>query len=362
MIADRQASGLPWRLLRYVAILGAVLCAPAISAPARAGAVAESPTQFALIIGVSEVPGLPRLRPLQGVANDVEAMRRLAGRLGVRHENLRVLSDTGSAIVPTYSAIAAALQWIEEQTSAGNQVMIYFAGHGGQQPENALENPVVRERDGLDEIYFARDAGPWDEAKSSAANVLTDNALRRWLEHLHQKNVAVWLIVDMCHAGTFSRGGPQTAQAAAYDVVALRGASLADIGIDPSSPRWRQLAIGGREALSVFSNRLSKRDSAEYREGTLSNVVAFYATDEGAQTPEVRSRNAEGKVHGLFTLFLTEEANRLLDLQAVVAVANYRLLMQRILARYRNDMPAAATPTFEGVDAGTWFGTARVGK
>ena len=356
MISEESACQRLSSLIRWLPIISFILCS--LGAPVHAKNLQsnQNPKQFALIIGVSQIPGLPRLQPLQGVPNDVKAMRSLVERLGVSTENLRVLSDTGGAIAPTYAAISAALQWIEESSDAGSRVLIYFAGHGGQQPAIVTENQAVPEYDGLDEIFFAHDAGPWDETKASAQNVLTDNALRRWLERLNKKNVAVWLIVDMCHAGTFSRGPSQMTQEAAYEIVANRGASLADIGIDPSSPRWRQLAIQGRKAISVFSRRSDSPNSAEYRTGTLKNVVAYYATDEGGQAPEVKPKRRSGEIHGLFTLFLAEEANRLIDSRAIVAVANYRLLMQRILARYRQDMSTMVAPTFEGVDAGTWFG------
>lgn len=313
------------------------------------------PTRLALIVGVAEVPGLPHLKPLQGIANDVKAMRALAGRLGVVPENMSVLSDTGDATSPTYAAILDALRQIEARSVPGTQVLAYFAGHGGQQPAVHSENHAVPEFDGLDEIYFAADAGPWDDKRGSAPNVLTDNWLRSWLERLEQKGVSVWLIVDMCHAGTFSRGDAAQSPEAGYDIVAWRGATLADIGIDLSTPRWRQFTARGRAVLSVFTGRSNRSDALEYRDGTLANVSAFYATDERGLAPEVRSRRGGG-VHGLLTLMLTEETNHLLDKNTPAAVLSYRLLMQRILARYRRDMPGIGGPAFEGVDEGKWYG------
>lgn len=341
-----------WRVLRYCLLLTFCIALPAHTATASTDA---PPTRSALIIGVAQVPGLPHLVPLQGIANDIKAMRALAGRLGVRPENLSVLADTGGETPPTHAAILDALRQIEERSTAGSQVLAYFAGHGGQQPAKLSENPAGPEFDSLDEIYLAVDAGPWDDARGGAANVLTDNALRRWLERLQQKDVGVWLIVDMCHAGTFSRSSLGQLARSSYDIVAWRGASLADIGIDLSSPRWRQFKARGRAVLSVFTGRSDRHVAVEYRDGALANVSAFYATDERGLAPEVRSRRS-GEVHGLLTLLLTEEAIRLLDAKTPSAAISYRLLMQRVLARYRRDMPDIAGPTFEGMDDGKWFG------
>lgn len=344
-----------WRCVTHTAAMFACLVSMlGVAHLATAGqAVEQAPARFALIVGVSQISGLPQLRPLQGVANDVRAMQALALRLGVPPKNLRVLSDTGKASTPNYAAIIDAMDWIEERSNAGSHVLIYFAGHGGQQPANPSENRSMPEYDGLDEIYFASDAGPWDETIGSARNVLTDNTLHGWLEQLRQKDVDVWLIVDMCHAGTFSRGGARSATSAYYDIVAQRGASLADIGIDLSTPRWRQFVHRGRAALSIFSGY--RLPAGHSREEWLPNVSAFYATDEHSQAPEVRSRR-DGEVHGLLTLLLSEEADRLLDSHTPATVTNYRLLMQRIVGRYRKDMPGLGGPTFEGVDAGKWFG------
>lgn len=311
--------------------------------------------KYGLLVGVSHPPNISSLLPLKGIENDIKAMRTIALKLGIPEHNLRVLADSSDEARPTYQAILENMRWIKKNATSGSSVLVYLAGHGGQQPANLKENPSP-ESDDLDEIFFATDSEPWSDKLFTAPNTLTDNLMRIWLDTLQEKNVHVWLIVDMCHAGTFSRGTQTQDNKSDYEIFARRGATLADIGIDLSSKRWINQNFQTKPKTRIFSFNNSKKTTNKNDKFGRSKMVAFYASSEAGETAEVRHKNSPAKVHGLFTLFLTEEIQRMTKSALSNQISSYRLLMHRVQARYRKDLKNQFEPAFDGVDSGLWFG------
>ena len=336
---------------RYILAALCIFCYPLVAF----GDENQASGRYALLVGVSHPPKIPSLRPLKGIENDIKAMRSTALKLGIPEHNLRVLADSSDEPRPTYQAILENMRWIEKNVPSGSSVLVYFAGHGGQQPANLKENPSP-ESDELDEIFFATDSEPWNEKSYSAPNTLTDNKMRVWLEALQDKNIHVWLIVDMCHAGTFSRGTERQDNESDYEILARRGATLADIGIDVSSKRWMNHNFQIRPKARVFSFNHPKGPTKKSDEYGRSKIVSFYASSESGETAEVRHRHNPAKIHGLFTLFLTEEIQRMTKSALSNQLNSYRLLMYRIQARYRRELNNQFEPAFDGVDSGLWFG------
>lgn len=326
----------------------------------------------ALVVGVSRSPGLPDLPALHGVAADVWAMKSLALALGVAPGNLRVLADTEpGATAPTLPNIDGALKVLEGTLTSGQHLLVYLGGHGAQQPVLFDASESGPEFDGLDEVFLAADAQRFDPTSRSMPGVLTDNRLGRFLQALAVKGVHVWLVVDSCHAGTMSRGSLDGTDE--FLPVAWRGASLEQIGLDRARLRWRSLVGQGAQVARTGLRALSAgKAPTQSLPAQFPRVTAFYATDEGGLAMEVRRKNpssganaaagqapssATTPVRGLFTFILVDEAQRLLATPGAGAVVNYRVLMQRVQARYRARAPRdAPRPVFEGVDGNTWFG------
>ena len=327
----------------------------------------------ALLVGVSACPGLPALPPLQGVAADVRDMKSLALALGVPPGNLRVLCDAEpSSLAPTLAHIDRALTDLVDAMQAGHHVLIYLSGHGAQQPVSDDEVGSGPESDHLDEVFLAADAHQFDISTRSIPGGLTDNRIGQALQALTSKGAHVWLLVDSCHAGTMSRGSLDESDT--FVPVAWRGASPQQIGLDVLDARWRNMLSRGAQTARGRWRALSRRrGSLMSVPAALPRVTAFYATDQSGMAMEVRRKGPAAPaslassapanlVRGLFTGVLVEEALRILALPGGASVLNYRLLMQRVVGRYRAQAPRdAPMPMFEGVDANAWFGLRKVG-
>jgi Caspase domain len=317
----------------------------------------------ALIIGVAHTPQIKDLPSLEGVASDVRAMRKLVLQLGVQPSKLTVLSDTEpNSEAPTLSNILQALYKLEQSTTASTHVLIYLSGHGAQQPIQTNAKAAGNEFDGLDEIFLTADAQPFGTTDRTTPGALTDNMLAEILDRLVRKGTHVWLIVDSCNAGTMTRGAKTNdTDANAFTIVGRRGASLSAIGV-PSSISWQSLSTRGKRLKGQLSTLFPTAEKTQTFASQWPNVTAFYATGEAGEAVDVRLNSVPAsakpsEVRGLFTYLLTTEANRLLDTTGKSSVISYRLLMQRVLARYRQHAPKSAPlPTFEGVSNTSWFG------
>jgi hypothetical protein len=209
MAQAENGEGTPGRRTRA---LRTALLALAIGSSVQAQAV----THRALIIGVSDYQLLPARAEggsgpfdLEGPKNDVPRMLKLAQQLGVSGTELRVLANGGTlppgAKAPTRAAILEELQGLATRSGAGDQVLVYFSGHGAQSPD--LEG---EEADGLDELMLPADIGKWQDDADMVENAISDDEFGAAIEAIRKRGAYVWVIVDSCHAGTALRGGPLT--------------------------------------------------------------------------------------------------------------------------------------------------------
>ncbi len=139
------------------------------------GAHAET---HALIMTISQYQG--GVPPLKGVAYDVESAKAIAKQMGVKDENLRFLKDDQL----TLNGMRAAFTELEASLHPGDEVFIYYSGHGGRQ--------------------YVREAG----SERCAESLITDDAqsfvdaeLETRLQQLSQKAQKVIVFLDACHSG-----------------------------------------------------------------------------------------------------------------------------------------------------------------
>lgn len=170
-------------------------------------AQAES-DQLALLVGCTRYPNLAPSFSLEGPANDVVLMRHLLiERFGFRADSIVTLAAEvpGAQGLPTRSEIESQLKKLAERARAGDQVVVFLAGHGSQQPV-CVEDRDYPEPDGLDEIFLPQDVGTWDGERGHVENAIVDDQLREWLEPIQKQGAFLWVIVDACHAGSMVRG------------------------------------------------------------------------------------------------------------------------------------------------------------
>lgn len=146
------------------------------------------PGKRALLIGVDAYRDLPDL--LGAPVNDAREMRAfLIRQLGYHYEDVKVLVD-GDA---TRDRILGAIQeWLVDGTKPGDEIFLYFSGHGSQQPDSGGDEP-----DGRDETLVPADATL--DSRGELAGMITDDEMAALLGRLADRRVHV--VLDSGHAG-----------------------------------------------------------------------------------------------------------------------------------------------------------------
>ena len=145
----------------------------------------------ALLIGIDAYQTVSRLNGPVNDANDMAAF--LVERAGFRQGDLRLLLDAEA----TRDNILAAIEsWLIEGTRPGDDVLLYFSGHGFQQPDLDGDEP-----DNLDETLVPVDVRV-DEGRR-VRGMITDDDLAVLLDRLADRRT--YVVVDACHSGTSTR-------------------------------------------------------------------------------------------------------------------------------------------------------------
>jgi hypothetical protein len=193
-------------------------------------ATETGPTFRALLIGIdfyfpNQLPSGATYRNLRGCVSDVGAIEAMLNARvpGPREIRKLVAADTRAGVPagprsdwPTYANMRAAFDGLVARTQPGDQVFIYYSGHGGRVP---TKFPEEKGPGGHDETLV-----PMDIGERSTRN-LRDLDLAYYLVELATKNQAiVTVVLDSCHSGGATRGVD----------VAPRCATGARAGLDPT--------------------------------------------------------------------------------------------------------------------------------
>lgn len=297
-------------------LLGAALAMPAAAA------------LRAVLVGVSEYPTLDRRYQLDGPRNDVRRLRAVLQQRGIAAADLRVLADgVDGAELPTRAAILGAWREAAERSRAGDVLVLYFAGHGSQQPADRRTPEGRDEVDGLHEIILPRDVGPWANEKVAVANAIADHELRRIVDAATARGVFVWAIFDACHSATLVRSADDPSSEVRYRQVAP-----GDLGI-PARALDDAVRSSGPDALAAPRPAPSAGGGSAF----------FYAVQSDQAAPEMRLPLGEPgrQPHGLFSFTLARalESGRPMT---------YRQLAQQVFSDYAAMNEARVTPLFSG--------------
>lgn len=299
--------------------IGAQQYAPAAPSPGR---------RLALLVGVTSfiAPAMQK-HNLRGPANDVALFRTLltSDRFRIPPEAIVALAGLpdDEARRPIRANIEREFKRLRDQAGPGDQVLILLAGHGSQQPADA--DPADPEPDGLDEVFLPADTEAWDASARRIPNAIVDDDLRQWLAAIRSKGAIVTIIVDACHSGTITRGGPTDARDRGIKVDALvPPAALADLPIER----------GTRSSTRAESRPFDLADGP-------GDFVALYAADMAETTPELPLPDRSGPTQGLFTYSLTRV------LMGRTEPITYRELVHRVIDQYQAD-GFNPTPSLEG--------------
>ena len=145
----------------------------------------------ALLVGIDAYQSVS---PLNGPVNDANDMAAfLVEQAGFQQSDLRLLLNAEATRDNILAAIEA---WLIEGTKPGDDVLLYFSGHGFQQPD--LDGD---EADNLDETLVPVDARV-DEGRV-VRGMITDDDIARLLDRLIDRRT--YVLVDACHSGTSTR-------------------------------------------------------------------------------------------------------------------------------------------------------------
>ncbi len=298
----------------------------ALAAAACLGASAPpEPRARALLIGVGDYDGLPEFLQLRAPDGDVRRLEAALTGAGLPKASIEVMTERRGAR-PTRAAILAALDQLARDAQPGDQVMVYFSGHGAQAPARYPD----REPDGLEEVFLAADATAWDDRAETLPGSLADFEIETALNAIRARGAHVWFVVDACHAAGAMRSG-------LAEDARVKSAGMAELG----------LPMLGRPLRSTV------RDSAPLAPSSGGGAfTAFYAAAPGALA--VERRLPPGAEHAapasVFTFALTR------------ALAQGRHRSFRDLAAAISGAAAetgvAPQPVFEGALAGAPMGLA----
>jgi uncharacterized caspase-like protein len=190
----------------------------------RANAAGPPGPRRALVIGISNYKNIP---DLQFAAADAEAfaafLRSPAGG-SVPIDNIRLRVDSAA----TRTQILDDVTWLQEASHAGDEAIIYFAGHG--------DVDKTEEQRGY---LLAYDARVGRDYRSEGAIKVED--LLDGIVDIVKRQALVLLITDACRSGTMVTGQVDAPQATAALMRAWSGvATLASSGPDQLSQEGSQ--------------------------------------------------------------------------------------------------------------------------
>lgn len=186
----------------------------------------------ALLIGIERYR---HVNSLMGTVNDARAMKGFAtARLGFDESDIRMLLD-GEA---TRDNILRSIEeWLIAGTRQGDDVFLYFSGHGSQQGDDTAD-----EADGLDETLVPVDAIVG--ADMVVRGMISDDEVAALLARLPGRRVHV--VIDACHSGTSDRG------------IAIDSWRYAKT---PRAPDGAPLRIGRAETTAALTGRTGTGES-----------------------------------------------------------------------------------------------------
>lgn len=302
------------------------------------GQPAARATTYALLIGVSDYHN-EKITKLKGPRNDVTLMWRILKKRGFSTEHMTILADglpTGADYPksigdPTRARIMDSFAALGRSATAGDLVVIYYSGHGSEQPVHDLDQDP--ERDNLDQVMLPIDAGNYDPVSKSIRNGIVDDEIGKALDKIREHGADVWVIIDACHAGSMTRGTVDG------DGIAVRGVDPQVLGVPPPAP------VAASTRTDPRGWRVASRKS------NAGSLVGFFAVDSSREAVERPFEefdkpmigNGPDRRDGVFTFFFYRA------LTDPTQFSTYRELAQQIVGKMQSSsLSPPALPSFDG--------------
>lgn len=231
--------------------------------------------RLALLVGVGDYRG-DWIKDLKGPPGDVARMKRLLsaeGGFGFPEQNICELIDADATRANFEAAVS---DWLGARARDNAQIVVFFAGHGSQLPDNDGD-----EDDQLDETYLFHDSG-FPLGYSAPLRDDEFNALMLKLRAAG-RDQKITVILDSCHSGTATRG------------VAARVAAR-------SHPYDGEIPEAGSVSLTRVDGNAAAESWFQQRDGDKGSYVVLAAAADGSAALEMAVAGAGPDARpGVFT-------------------------------------------------------------
>ncbi len=146
----------------------------------------------ALIIGISEYQNISDLSFADDDAELFRAFLVSSFKDRLEEENIRFLTNQEA----TGAAIIRSLIWLKQVAKKGDQVVIYFAGHGGYENLTDFKLGYLLAHDVFEDTY-------------SAGGAVSLDFLEKTLKSFAAKGISTLFIADACHSGKSNGSGEE---------------------------------------------------------------------------------------------------------------------------------------------------------
>lgn len=242
-------------------LLAVWLAAAGIAAPAAAS------ERYALLVGVSALPALPRSTWLDGPRHDVPAMRMALLAQGFSPAHVLSLADgVEGASAPTRGAILAQLARLDKILKPGDVLVIYWSGHGMLMPgqPGLWQTPLGQQ------VRLLTQDTRIDAVTRQLAGGVGSAEIGSAIDAFARRRVQVVALFDSCYAAGSTRG---------------------DAGL-----AWRGLT---REALGWSQPPRSLADAPAPHERPL--FIGFFAAEPQQRSAEALGSDYPEQARGIFT-------------------------------------------------------------
>ena len=243
----------------------------------------------ALLIGVSSYP----VSSLEGPINDVAAMKKvLVSNWDFPVENIKILLDKKG----TKKNILAEIAKLYDITQSGDEIFIYFSGHGTSAEDRDLNFPLPT-TSGAFIPYDVREAKNIRQAIDHLVIGKTD--LRPLLEKLDKGKRHVFVAIDACYSGNAVRG-------AYLDFGKQLPSRFLDLHSFLPGRGFDDRAFGD-DLVHTGKDVWKEQSGGNYEPYPYSNIYYLSASGENEQAKDIPTRllkfkpTVDGKAHGAFT-------------------------------------------------------------
>jgi hypothetical protein len=306
-----------------------------------------SARELALLIGISAYDNITHLT---GPRNDIAVMWRLLKEQGFKEEDMVVLADGVPGVGnypkvqarPTRTAIVSALKDLAERARSDDFIYIHVSAHGSEQPvQPGLGGPQPWNRN---QVMLPIDVTSSTDGRT-IPNGIPDYEMGTLLDAVRAKAGRVWIVIDMCHAGTATRG----------DLVA-RYVDPSDLNIRFAAQPNSQDSAARGGSITIPNHAFIDPSS----KAALAPMVAFFAVDPtelsfeksfpGYDPPLISEAGKQDKL-GVFTYLLSRSLRNGNN-------TTYRDLRNEIMRELSSGAVGAGMPLpmFEGALDGPIFG------